>query len=177
MKYPDCVQEQNESKNLIQDTLHITGLEPLIAPESVDLWPPAPGWYVIMALAFVAIGFLVITQIRNRRKNVYRREALTALRTLGSSNGDRMDSKQIASLNRLLKITAMKHYPREQVASLSGEDWLRFLNLSCKKVDFTASPGELLATTGYQDPEGVDISRDQWNHLMENIDYWIRNHR
>jgi len=171
------VQEKHKSVKLIQDSIHITGLEPLIAPEGVALWPPAPGWYVIMALAVVAIGFLVITQIRNRKKNMYRREALSALRKLKTSFGDHVNSMQIETLNRLLKITAMKHYPREQVASLSGEDWLTFLNLTCKKVDFTASPGELLATTGYKDPKGVEISRDQRNHLMENVEYWIRNHR
>ncbi|MEN8155371.1 MAG: DUF4381 domain-containing protein [Bacteroidota bacterium] len=161
----------------MQDTIHITGIEPMIAPDAVPFWPPAPGWYVLAGLLMLLLVFLAYRWVIHRRRNRYRVAALQQLNEIEQSAGETPDQKALFSLSRLLKITALAVYPREKVASLTGEDWMEFLAESSRG----AKPGDvvesLLTRATLQPPGEVAIERGDWKRLLSFAEQWIRHHR
>jgi len=78
----------------------------------------------------IAAGLLRLTRLVKRGwQNRYRREALRQLAILS-------ESQQLAALPHFLKVTALQAYSREQVAGLSGQEWLDFLDAHCEDVSF-----------------------------------------
>lgn len=152
----------------MQDSIQISGLEPMISPSGVAAWPPAPGWYGAFALVLLALLILTIRSIRNWRQNEYRRKALKHLAMINPVD--------IAAVNQVLKITAMHHYTRARVASLSGKAWLEFLSGSCASTDFTCEPLNLLGNAGFLESGKVNISPYQWKVLTSAAEVWIRKH-
>ncbi len=140
----------------------------MIAPEAVASWPPAPGWYLVFALVFIALAILVFASVRKWRRNLYRREALQQLEKIGPGN--------LGTLNSLLKTVAMSRYSRERAASLSGTGWLEFLGETCRGVDFKETPGNLLASAAYMNAEQEAVTEDQWKQLTSHASIWIRKH-
>ena len=161
----------------MQDTLQINGLEPIIAPDPVSFWPPAPGWYVLAVIALLLVFYGVYLLIRKYQKNLYRRLALQELATLELNTNSQQIAQSIASLNTLLKRTALAGYPRDKVASLSGKDWLAFLEKTCPTLRFTDSPGKLLAEIAYIKEGADNIQNKDWQELLSMCKQWIRHHR
>jgi len=160
----------------MQDTIYISGLEPLIASEKVASWPLAPGWYIVTGLLLLALLLLVFSWIRKRRANRYRIVALEQLMEIRTSAAYQPAQGDIQSLNRLLKETALTVYSREQVAGLFGEEWLEFLDQSCSRSNFTDLPGKLLDNTAYLDMDQLNILKDQWSQLLVEVETWINTH-
>jgi hypothetical protein len=74
-------------------------------------------------------------------------------------------------LAELLKRVALVAYPRLQVASLSGIEWLRFLDETVGTTDFSVGPGQQLVriydrAISAPSPELLQLAR-----------HWIRQHR
>ena len=99
----------------------LAALRPLHLPPPISWWPPAPGWWL---LALVIVG-LVAAIWYSRKRTVLRRTALKELQAL--ELGDNSSSVIITAVNRLLKRYALVCFPHETVASLTGTEWLRFL--------------------------------------------------
>ena len=97
-------------------------LAPLRAPEQIGFWPPAPGWWILLALALCLLGLGAWLLWRGWQAAAYRRNALKALQSLPAEQND-FD----AEVNRLLKAVALRSYGRPAVAALSGTAWLEFL--------------------------------------------------
>lgn len=121
----------------------LAALRPLHPPAAIDWWPPAPGWWALAAVLLVLLG---LAWWRYRRQAL-RRAALTELRRLERSGLD--DRGLSAGVNLLLRRVALARYPREQVAALSGEAWLRFLDARTRVGGFCQGPGRVLASGPY----------------------------
>ncbi|MEN8227803.1 MAG: DUF4381 domain-containing protein [Bacteroidota bacterium] len=160
----------------MQDTIHITGIEPMIAPEGVPFWPPAPGWYILAGLLMLLLVSLTYRWFRQRKRNRYRVTALQQLREIERSAGDAPDQTALIALGRLLKITALAVYPRERVAALTGKDWMEFLAENCSG----AEPGDviesLLTRETLQPPGETKIDTGDWKALLSFAEHWIRHH-
>lgn len=88
-------------------------LHDLALPPQVSWWPPAPGWYVLIALALAAAGWLAFRAWKHWRSNAYRRAALKELQSLDTP----------AAIAELLRRTALAIAPRPVVAELIGPAW------------------------------------------------------
>lgn len=99
-------------------------LKDIHLPAEISAWPPAPGWWL---LAVLIIGLLVLAVRWWKRRQ--RHPVTLALRELKIiENGDQCsNADQALALSRLLRRTALSLYPREQVASLTGDAWREFL--------------------------------------------------
>lgn len=143
---------------MIEDPL--AALRPLHTPMPVSWWPPAPGWWIAVLLLTVCS----ILIYRYRKKRVAQRAALYELKWLASN---RNDVKQPASrLNQLLKRYALVCWPAKEVAGLSGQSWLTFLDHNGGNGRFSNGPGRLLLSGPYQEvhadlDELIDLAR-QW---------------
>ncbi|MBY2922305.1 DUF4381 domain-containing protein [Rhizobium leguminosarum] len=107
----------------------LRSLHDIVVPAPVSWWPQTWGWALVAALlAFTAL-LVVLRWIRLYRANAYRREALALLEGISSKlrhPATRPDA--IRDLAEILKRTALGAWPREEVASLSGDGWVRFLD-------------------------------------------------
>ena len=116
-------------------------LEPVPVPVPISLWPQTPGWIVlgVVVLALLAVG---VRHLRARhRADAYRRAALAEL----AQTGD--DAALIAAL---LRRTALAGFPREQVAGLTGKNWMNFLDQSYGGKGFSGSEGKTLLAAPYR---------------------------
>ena len=126
-------------------------LKDIHLPDSVSWWPPAPGYWMILGLIFfIVITYLVIKLLRNRSR--IKRQALSEFynikKTFKSNHDER---KLLSSVSVLLRRAAISSYPRTDCASLTGNDWLQWLDLQLPddKFHFFDGPGYLLTESIY----------------------------
>lgn len=162
----------------------MTDLEGLSLPELfdhlADLSMPAPVPMVPATAAWVWVGgavtvlaCLLVVRFRRRwRARAYRREALRALRVL-DKRGNR--SIRLQTLATVLRRTALATFPRDQVAGLHGEAWLRFLDLRQGHTAFATDLGRILIQAPYAGHS--DATSDQVEALTRLVRTWIRRHR
>lgn len=150
-------------------------LADIVSPPPAPWWPPAPGWYVVAGIAAAALLAIAVNEFLRWRRNAYRRAALRELETLVAAA--KTDSARWTELPPLLKRVALAAYPRHDVAGLSGEPWLAFLDETAGSHTFTAAPGQTLLSLAY-DPQSV--RRHTPEDLAKTADAvraWIREHR
>ena len=139
-------------------------LEPVPEPERVAMVPQTSGWVVLGLAGGLGGVWGAVTLVRHYRSNAYRRAAVAELNAL-SRNGENP-----AHIAVLLRRTALAAYPRDQVASLHGDSWLRFLDAHFPGDGFCTGPGQVLATAPWRpvaaDPAITALARD-----------WILRHR
>ena len=122
-------------------------LRDLQTPPEPGWWPPAIGWWLFAIITLVVLGWLLVTIGSAWRRWRQRQRQLHRLRELCLN----CPTAQLAAeLSILLRRLALSRFPREQVAGLYGEDWLRFLNRSAATDQFTHGPGRALLTAPYQ---------------------------
>lgn len=126
---------------MISDSLD--ALRPLHEPAAISLWPPAPGWWVL----FLFLSVLVLLLLWRWKRATLQRAALRELEILTSKINS--PSQQAASVNRLLKRYALVCWPASEVAALTGESWLRFLDRHGGNGAFFRGPGRVLLTSPY----------------------------
>ncbi len=138
----------------------ILDLRDLAQPAPVSLAPQTWGWYVLFAAAIGLVALTVWLAVRHHLANRYRRAALAELRGLN-------EASTIALLVKRVCLTA---FPRVEVASLSGDDYLRFLDSTIDGSPFTTGPGRALGD--HYGGENGDVSA-----LASTVGTWIRKHR
>ena len=121
----------------------LAALRPLHPPAAVPWWPPAPGWWLLAGVLLVLVGVAWWL----RRRSALRRAALAELLALERTLED--DTRLTVGVNNLLRRVALARFPRRQVAALSGEAWLQFLDAQAKISGFRSGPGRVLATGPY----------------------------
>ena len=112
-------------------------------------WPPAPGWWVLAALL---IAILVLTTVWCfRRYRLYRLKIQIMGEIEKLSDCSTKNTEEFtARLSMLLRRIALRQYPRERVASLTGSDWLRFLDETGGDGDFEHGIGRILEVGPYR---------------------------
>ncbi|MDJ0842070.1 MAG: DUF4381 domain-containing protein [Acidobacteriota bacterium] len=146
----------------------IRGIDEIIIPEPVSWMPSAPGWRVLGVLLLLAGLYALVRGIQKWRRNRYRRETLHRLQAALQV------SKQAAlkELPFLLKACALRVYPRQRIAALSGLQWCAFLDRSYKGPSFEKNG--LLPLLAYAPPEQWQGNADE---LLTMARLWIKTHR
>lgn len=103
-------------------------LHPLRQPPEITWWPPAPGWWLLLALVLVLLLALCWLAWRRHRARRYRREAAARMEALLGAYRADPTTPFATSCNRLLKAVALRSFPNRDVAGLHGDAWLAFLN-------------------------------------------------
>jgi len=107
----------------------LANLHPLREPEMVSWWPLAPGWWVLIVISLLLLAFIAWRGVRRYRANAYRRVALRQLEETHRQwlvDGD--SHRYVVAVNSLLKSVALRAFPKQEVASYSGTQWMLFLN-------------------------------------------------
>lgn len=130
-------------------------------PAPVSMVPATAGWTVLAVLLALAVLWLLWWGVRRWRANAYRRAALAELAAAGDDP---------AAITAILRRTALAAWPRTRVASLHGEEWLRFLDATARGGGFVDGPGAVLAEAPYR-------STGPAPGLGDLAGSWVRRHR
>ena len=139
-------------------------LHDIVLPAAVSWRPQTAAWFVLLSVFLTLCAWGFLSWRRHARRNRYRKLALARL-------ADIETRAAFTELPALVKRTALSFNPRDDVASLSGDAWLRFLDSSYGGIGFTEGPGRLLPVLAYGHPE--DINADA---LVALLSLWIRKH-
>lgn len=117
-------------------------LRDIHAAAQASVWPPAPGWWILFALLLLVLVLLGRFFYKRQKIRQRRQQMLAWVDTLNSLvDPDDQPQAYLAGLNRIFKVVALKAFPEENCAALSGAEWVSFL---CGKM------GESVSTTPLQ---------------------------
>lgn len=102
----------------------LANLKTIHLPEQINNYPLAYGWWVLLVSLLIFAVFGVIKYRQHRKFCHAQKQAMQTL------NKNTLDTEQLISL---IKWAAMQYFPRQQIASLTGEALQAFL-VSCLPV-------------------------------------------
>jgi hypothetical protein len=140
----------------------LSKLHDFVQPPPPSWIPHTIGWYVLLALLAAAILFFAVRALHRWWKNRYRRDALREIY-----------AAPLTELSEILKRTALITWPREKVASLTGQQWLDFLADSSSLDAFRDAPGDRIEKTALTNPS-LDANAQQ--RLRQLASYWVQKH-
>jgi len=136
-------------------------LRDLHLPEAVSWWPLAPGWWVLIALATAGLIYLLYKQYRHWQGNAARRLALKTFSQVRSDYENGADPVALGvALSELLRRSMLAYAPRDEVAGLTGDSWLAWLDQGLDDRPFTNGAGRNLPSLPYQRPEKIALELD-----------------
>lgn len=139
-------------------------------PDAVSWWPPALGWW-LLCLLIIIITSLIIYVIR-RRRNHRLSAVYLAQQELDKIKNDFVLSQDKASLvkdlSELIRRVSISLFKRIETASLTGQDWLNFLDKFTSNNEFSQGIGRVLIEAPYQAEPEYDSEK-----LLQLISSWI----
>jgi len=128
-------------------------LHDIVQPSPPPLWPPGEGFWVALVVLVVGIVAGLRWRRARRQRNAYRVAGLELL----------AQAQNVHDVSVTLKRVALAAWPRAQVASLHGSDWVHFLNNTCRRCRF--------AEDSLAQPDATIE-----NALRRSAARWIRSH-
>ena len=146
----------------------LDALRDIHAPPAPDFWPPAPGWLALAAVGFALALAAGVAAARWWRARRYRREALASLRSLRDRHAAGATDTEVAmALSALVRRVALARGPREEVAGLTGDRWLAWLESTLPGMG--ASARTALLDAPYARRRRFDVA-----HALAACERWIR---
>ncbi len=142
-------------------------------PASPDIWPPAPGWWILATLLLFLCGWALFNYLRRQRCQREQQAVLANLTPIEKKLLNKPDNKALAELNVLLRQLALMHYPRTRIASLNGKQWLQFLDQAGQTHQFTQGVGQILADAPYRANDVTALTQKQIRALIRLVKDWI----
>lgn len=135
-------------------------LKDIHLPEQVNWWPLAPGWWGVIALAFIGLLLLVKWFVHIKRRRIQVGVVMSALNDLEQdlANATIDDKAWLEGLSALMRQVAISKHGRKQAAGLVGHAWLSYLDDTGNTTQFTQGAGQVLASFPYQ--KTVDLDRE-----------------
>ena len=141
-------------------------LQDIHLPESASFWPLAVGWWVLLAMIILIATWIIIKTIKRAKQKRLQRKILAKFTALEKKLKANPSNATVAEINTLLRQLAITYYPRTEIASLTGGDWLHFLDESGNTHDFSRGAGRILIEAPYQSETQLDMQSD---HHIKNL--------
>ncbi|MCH7821110.1 MAG: DUF4381 domain-containing protein [Proteobacteria bacterium] len=136
-------------------------LRDLHLPDVIGWWPLAPGWWLVIGLAAIGLILLVRRMLRTRAQGAARRHALRQLNGLLADYERHHDVVAFgAQMSGLLRRTMLAYAPRQEVAGLTGDEWLAWLDRDLEVPQFVNGPGRALLALPYRDADTDSATAD-----------------
>jgi hypothetical protein len=138
----------------------MSGMDPQSLPlrdihlpsEPISWWPLAPGWWILLGLfCLLILAIFLLRRWIIKQRKMPKRVALRGLEKLQRDYQQHHNPQTlIQGVSILLRRFFITEYSRTQVASLTGEAWLQFLDQQLGKPQFTQGEGRCLIEAPYQ---------------------------
>ena len=135
-------------------------------PSDPNAWPFAIGWWVLMALSLLLLVILFIKVRKYLNIKKHKRMLRKEYAKLEAKLSQAPNKNLIAETNILLRRLALAYYPDKNIASLTGSDWLSFLDSSGKTQDFSRGAGRILIDAPYRSGELENYNSDEFIPLI-----------
>lgn len=158
--------------------ISIEQLQPIIMPAAISWWPLAIGWWLLIVAVIISVvtwRYLIrlrAQQITQPSSDPLRDSALVELHVLVKPYGGEQAGPWLQQLNQLLKRICATRYPTYASHTLSGREWLAFLDSRCPAAGLTR--WMVLVQGAYQPDCRLDDK--SISQLQQAIDTWIRKH-
>lgn len=151
------------------ETDPLTTLKDIHVPDPILWWPLAPGWYLVLIIILLSGLFLTFRLYKRHKYALAKKQALLLLINYQKLYEKEPNApKTCAQISELLRRVALVYYPREQVASLHGDQWLEFLNQTSKGIEFE-SVRHLLLDAPFKTEETMNILP-----FFESATLWVK---
>lgn len=117
-------------------------------PDPISWWPPAIGWWIVAGVAILSVA-AAAWLIRRWRQTTVAKLALRELDRLEKDSSLGITEK-LRRLSILLRRVGLSTYPREDVAGLTGEAWLEWLDRPLETPRFSRGVGRSLLDAPYR---------------------------
>ena len=116
------------------------------APVEPGLWPPAPGWWLLLvvALALLALVGRWLHRWRRRRAPLQRCRKLHEALLVQLHTGVLDKAAYLHACNDLLRRLAVHGYGLQAAKGTTGRAWLELLDSLFGGTEFTDGPGQIL---------------------------------
>ncbi|MEZ9144095.1 DUF4381 domain-containing protein [Vibrio sp. 10N.286.52.C3] len=144
-------------------------LSPVIAPDAPTWWPLAWGWWAVIITAIFLISLVFFILKRRKNNQQAKQEALSYF-----SNSQSQDGLSPSKAQDIVRQAALSYFPREKIAGLSGDDWLKFLDAQLAKPLFVAKQSQWQQAL-YQDVALMnDEQKKAQQQLVNDCETWLR---
>ncbi len=159
----------------------ILNLRDIHLPEPISWWPMAPGWWMIFASILLIIIVVFISRKIYISKQL-KRDIKHELENIKQQFQQTQNKSQLAkSLSILLRRASISYYPKADIAGLTGNDWLSYLDDSNTNSSannrFQSDIGQVLLSAPYLPDDtlstrgGLDFDAQRLIHLCES---WLQ---
>ncbi|MDD5271406.1 MAG: DUF4381 domain-containing protein [Methylovulum sp.] len=144
-------------------------LKGLHLPEAISWWPPALGWWLVALAAAGTLALLYWLYKRLTRKTAVKtaQKLLLAIR----QHPDWDNAQKLQELSALLRRVAISIAPNTNVASLTGDTWLHFLDQALANSAFSTGIGACLADAPYRP---IALSDAEMAQLFSLCEAWLK---
>ena len=144
-------------------------LKDIHLPEAIGWWPPAIGWWLLAVFIPLLMVFLFWFYKRLTRKTAIN----TAKNNLAAiKHNPALDNyTKLREVSMLIRRVAISVAPRTEAASLTGRQWLAFLDKSVTGAPFSEGCGQLLADAPYRNTPPTELEISQLISLCED---WLK---
>lgn len=143
-------------------------------PDPISWWPIAPGWWLLIITVLIITLIIFLSRKLYRSKQL-KRDIHTELDLIKQQFKKTQNRSQLAkSLSILLRRASISFYPAKNIAGLTGESWLAYLDNTnanpIKDKKFQSETGQTLLTAPYLpenstldfDPQGLIALCESW---------------
>jgi hypothetical protein len=144
-------------------------------PEPISWWPVAPGWWLLIAAILLLLMLIYIARKIYLARQL-KRDIASELEDIKQRYQQTNNKSQLAkSLSVLLRRASITFYPATDIAGLTGERWLSYLDEtgrhSAKAASFHSDTGKVLLSAPYL-PEDSTLDFDA-QALLALCESWL----
>ena len=134
-------------------------------PIPVGIWPLAPAWWFLIATLFAVLAVILLQIQRYRRPTALKQALAEVNRLFGSSEISHVQRNQEISL--ILKKLAVTTNPRENVAGLSGQEWILWVRSQVEGKNLSSQLLEFLSFVPYSKKEDIILNQATFREEIE----------
>jgi hypothetical protein len=150
----------------------VRGIAEILPPESVSWLPTTVGWRVLGLVLLVLAVRQSWRGWQHWLRNRYRGAAIRELDKISTESAS--TNAQLIAISLLLKATALQAYPREEIAALTGRDWIEWLNATGGQATFSSESSSLPAEHVYRGQ--AEVKDRALASLHDTSRLWIKQH-
>lgn len=139
-------------------------------PDGISWWPLAPGWWIMLSIILLSLAVGIFLYRRKQRRRMHRAATheFANIKVAYAQHGD--VQQLVKALSVWLRRVCLSFYPRVDVAGLTGQAWLEFLDNNLSTMQFSEGAGQVLISAPYQ-----QVAKLNADELLTVCQAWLSN--